>query len=57
MEESKKSTTVYLMYRLIGNIDTLSVDAINLKSSNWIYACSPTEIHGHSRVWLVKKLD
>jgi hypothetical protein len=39
------------MIRLSSPIDTLSVDAIYLKTKDWIFACSASNIQGHSRVW------
>ncbi|KAJ8679258.1 hypothetical protein QAD02_015045 [Eretmocerus hayati] len=47
----KKSTPIYLMMRCnLPKIDALSIDAINLRSRDWIFACSASDIRGHSRI-------
>lgn len=37
--------------------EILSVMAVNLELTNWIYACSANEIKGQSRVWYVITLQ
>lgn len=49
--KSKKPTTIYLMFRVNAPIDTLSIDAIHLRNSDWIFACSASSIRGQSRIW------
>ncbi|XP_008210404.2 GPI inositol-deacylase [Nasonia vitripennis] len=48
--KSKKPTTIYLMFRVNAPIDTLSIDAIHLRNSDWIFACSASSIRGQSRI-------
>ena len=50
-DKFKKPTTVYLMIRINAPIDTLSIDAIHLKTKDWIFACSASSVQGHSRIW------
>lgn len=46
-----KKSAYYLMVRLIGQEDRLTIETTNLYSRDWLFACSAVAIQGHSRVW------
>ncbi|KAK9296931.1 hypothetical protein QLX08_009191 [Tetragonisca angustula] len=46
----KKTSFVYLMIRLNGQPDYLTIDTINLESKDWLFACTASSIQGQSRV-------
>lgn len=48
---SKRTSSVYLMIRLNGHSDHLTIDTVSLESKDWLFACTATSIQGQSRVW------
>ncbi|XP_078034051.1 GPI inositol-deacylase isoform X2 [Augochlora pura] len=49
-KNSSKRIPIYLMIRLIGQPDELTIDTINLESKDWLFACTASSIQGQSRV-------
>ncbi|XP_014204111.1 GPI inositol-deacylase [Copidosoma floridanum] len=49
-DKSKKPSTIYLMISLNAPIDALSIDAVHLKTKDWIFACSASDVRGYSKV-------
>ncbi|XP_076243690.1 GPI inositol-deacylase [Calliopsis andreniformis] len=47
---SKRTSSVYLMIRLNGQPDHLTIDTVNLESKDWLFACTASRIQGQSRV-------
>ncbi|XP_076290092.1 GPI inositol-deacylase [Lasioglossum baleicum] len=47
---SKRTSSIYLMIRLTGQPDELTIDTTNLESRDWLFACTASSIQGQSRV-------
>lgn len=46
----KKTSSIYLMIRLSGQPDYLTIDTKNLESKDWLFACTASNIQGQSRI-------
>ncbi|XP_060811024.1 GPI inositol-deacylase isoform X1 [Bombus pascuorum] len=46
----KRTSPIYLMIRLNGQPNYLTIDTINLESKDWLFACTASNIQGQSRV-------
>ncbi|XP_076379241.1 GPI inositol-deacylase isoform X2 [Megalopta genalis] len=49
-KSSSRRTPIYLMIRLTGQPDELTIDTINLESKDWLFVCTASSIQGQSRV-------
>ncbi|XP_017887892.1 GPI inositol-deacylase isoform X2 [Ceratina calcarata] len=47
---SKRTSPVYLMIRLNGQPDHLTIDTTNLETKDWLFVCSASSVQGQSRV-------
>ncbi|XP_012268324.2 GPI inositol-deacylase isoform X1 [Athalia rosae] len=47
---TNNKSQVYLMIRLIGRQDRLTIQTTNLEARNWLFACTASSIEGNSRV-------
>ncbi|KOC65133.1 GPI inositol-deacylase, partial [Habropoda laboriosa] len=47
---SKRTSSIYLMIRLNGQPNYLTIDTVNLESKDWLFTCTASRIEGQSRV-------
>lgn len=47
---SKRTSPIYLMVRLSGQPEHLTIDTVNLESKDWLFVCTASSIQGQSRV-------